>query len=89
MNPKIETPEWKLKVFFDWVPKYSSEPCAYCNGSGEIGGGFKSISGAESCPKCHGSRSVLVEPKNLPPKIPDDLVEHMRRAFWDYTNANK
>lgn len=86
MNKEVETDEWQLKAYMEWVPKCIREPCVHCNGTGSVGGGFKSLSGPEPCPKCCGARTVAAPPKSPRPEIPAGLREHMRRAWWDYVN---
>lgn len=79
-----ETEDWKLDCFLQWKPKSKTVECSTCNGTGKTGGGFKSIDGAVVCSTCNGSRHVLVHPSGKPPKIPEDLTEYMRRAWWDF-----
>ena len=88
MTPKvvIETDDWKLGCFMDWRPKRRAIGCEYCLGTGEVGGGFKSLDGPQQCPKCFGTKSVLISPTGAAPPIPPELREHMRRAWWDFTH---
>lgn len=85
-NNYSETENWKLDAFLEWKPKSKTVECSGCNGTGETGGGFKSIDGAVVCVKCNGSGHVLVFPMEQAPEIPKDLKEHMRRAWWDFHN---
>jgi DnaJ-class molecular chaperone len=81
-----ENEDWKLHAFLDWKPKMKSVECPRCDGRGEVGGGFKDIDGPRPCPDCHGSGIKLVSPTSPQPEIPPDLLEHMRRAWWDWHN---
>lgn len=87
-NPEIsvETPDWKLGCFMDWRPKNHDETCPTCNGRGEVGGGFKSLDDAQPCTQCFGTRTVTRGPRTPKPDLPPALVEHMRRAWWDFFN---
>jgi hypothetical protein len=89
MNSEIETDEWKLGCFMSWQQKYRTKNCSYCNGSGEIGGGFGWIGDKQVCPKCNGTRIETLKPKTQPPPIPPLLEEHMRRAWFDYVHKVK
>lgn len=82
----METEDWKLHAFLDWKPKHKTVDCDYCGGNGYVGGGFKSIDGKESCPQCWGAKIKTVSPTSEKPEIPSALIEHMRRAWWDYFN---
>lgn len=84
----VETDDWKLDAFLDWVPKSHSEECPDCHGEGTVGGGLKSIDGSRKCPTCHGVGSVTKGPTTPMPDIPPTLREHMRRAWWDFMQAN-
>jgi hypothetical protein len=44
------------------------------------------IEGAETCPKCYGTGTVSKGPRVPKPELPKALVEHMRRAWWDFFN---
>lgn len=83
---KVETEDWKLDAFIDWVPKQHLEKCEHCSGRGTIGGGFKSLDSEETCPKCYGTGQVSKGPRVPRPELPKALVEHMRRAWWDFFN---
>lgn len=89
MNSLIETDDWKLGCFMEWRAKPKVVECSYCNGSGEIGGGFKDIDGPRTCPECFGSKVKRVHPTSKQPEIPEDLREHMRRAWFDFVHAHK
>lgn len=82
----IETEDWKLGCFMEWRPKHHYEDCQSCLGEGMVGGGFKSLDGQRECPDCFGSGQVHKGPTTPKPELPPALVEHMRRAWWDYTN---
>ncbi len=81
-----ETEDWKLGAFIEWRPKPKSIECPNCHGEGTVGGGFKDIDGPRVCPECWGRRFKLVHPTSQQPEIPADLLEHMRRAWWDFVN---
>ena len=83
----VETNDWKLGCFMEWRPKSHSETCPRCNGSGEIGGGFKDIDGPRECPQCFGSKFITKSPTTEMPELPAELKEHMRRAWWDFVNG--
>ena len=82
-----ETDDWKLGCFIDWRPKDHTETCTDCNGAREVGGGFKSLDGPVPCPMCHGRGFMIKGPSTQMPEIPPALIEHMRRAWWDYFNT--
>lgn len=84
-----ETSDWKLNCFLRWRPKYHDETCKRCCGAGRIGGGFKDIEGERDCPDCHGRGSVSKPPTTPEPELPAALVEHMRRAWWDFQNKQE
>ena len=87
MKPSLtETEDWKLGCFMDWKPKHHTETCPRCNGKGETGGHFKDLDGPQTCYQCFGSRIVTKGPTTPKPELPPALVEHMRRAWWDYLN---
>lgn len=81
-----DTDDWKLDCFIDWSPKYHREDCKCCGGSGEIGGGLGWLGDKEVCPECHGLGYINEGPKTKKPELPKALVEHLRRAWWDYFN---
>lgn len=86
--PNPDTEEWKISAYMDYVPKVEGvyEKCDRCNGSGMLGGGFKSLDDPEPCDKCFGNRQVWkrVAPTEPRPKLPQDLVDHMRKAYLEY-----
>ena len=84
----VETEDWKLGCFMDWRPKHKVIDCPRCNGRGEIGGHFKDLDGARPCDECYGTKIKRVPPTTQPPEIPAALREHMRRAWWDFMQAN-
>ena len=86
-NPTVaETADWKLGCYMEWRPKHHQEYCPACHGSGEVGGGFKDIEGARPCTNCHGTGKVTKPPSTPMPELPKLLVEHMRRAWFDFNN---
>lgn len=80
-----ETEEWKFRIRAEFVLKPVPEiKCTYCNGKGKYGGGFKSIDGPQQCPECFGSGKKIHHAKTLAPSIPEDLTEHMKKAYDDW-----
>ena len=86
---EVETDKWKLGCFMEWRPKHRAIDCPSCNGRGEVGGGFKDIEGSRPCPECFGTKIKSVGPTSEKPELPAALVEHMRRAWWDFVNGQK
>jgi hypothetical protein len=82
----IETPDWKLGCFMEWRPILRSVNCPTCSGTGEIFGGFSYMSENKKCHECAGVGRVTYKPTTQRPDLPADLVEHMRRAWWDFVN---
>lgn len=80
----LENQDWKLSCFLDWQAKQHREPCSYCSGRGEVGGGFGSIDGPTECPTCYGNKTVSKGPTTPKPPIPQKLLIHMRRAWEDF-----
>lgn len=89
IQSKENTPDWELRCFFDWHPKYKSVPCSNCNGTGSVNGLSRDIDGSRQCPTCHGSRYQVQAPVSKRPEINPDLVEHMRRAWYDFNKETK
>lgn len=83
-----ETDEWKLAAFIEWRPKPIRLTCKGCGGSGKVGGGFKDMDGERDCPDCWGRGWKEGNPTTQQPEVPPELVEHMRRAWWDYFHNN-
>jgi hypothetical protein len=83
-----ENEDWKLGCFFDWRPKEKSIECPCCHGEGKVGGGLGDIDGPRDCPQCWGRKYKSVYPTSQKPEIPPALAEHMRRAWYDFFNAN-
>ena len=81
-----ETDDWKLGCFMEWRPKRHPKECPTCNGTKEIGGGFKCIDGPRQCPECFGSGFISTGPTTPVPELPAALREHMRRAWLDFLN---
>lgn len=88
MSDIVENEDWKLGCFLEWRPKAQHKVCPDCNGKGKIGGHFKDLDGPRDCMTCFTSGSISMHPKTVPPEIPADLREHMRRAWWDYFHDN-
>ena len=92
----FDTRDWEFKIIAqyrlkDSVKLYIEECCNDCGGSGQIGGGFKSIDGPENCPVCNGTGTISrkhpdIEPK---PEVNEELTEHMRKAFKEFVDSKK
>lgn len=86
--PNPDTEEWKISAYLDYVPKITGVDvtCPRCGGSGIMGGGFKSMDDPETCNHCWGVRTVFERryPKEPKPQLPQDLVDHMRKAYLEY-----
>lgn len=80
------TKDWELHAFLDWKELRHDEECTCCHGRGKVGGGFKDIDGPRQCPTCYGRGVVSKGPTTPRPELPPALVEHMRRAWWDFMN---
>ena len=87
MSTKHDNEEWVLSAQVVWKPKHKDVqiPCDVCSGNGTTGGGFKSIDGPETCYKCFG-RGFTIQYSTTapPPKVPPELVDHMRKAWLEY-----
>jgi len=83
---KLETEDWQLSCYLEWRPKNHQEKCEYCDGKGKVGGGFGYLEEAQQCDRCHGLKTVTKGPRTPRPELPKKLIEHMRRAWWDYFN---
>jgi DnaJ-class molecular chaperone len=86
MKDVVETDDWKLRCFFQWM--HHSVKCTTCGGRGETGGGFKDIDGPQVCNSCFGSGVKSEAPSTPVPEIPAGIQEHMRRAWFDYVNQD-
>ncbi len=86
--PNPDTEEWKIDAYMDYVPKvkWKQVACDECYGSGMMGGGFKSLDDPTQCHKCGGRgwREVATHPAEPKPKLPQDLLDHMRKAYLEY-----
>lgn len=80
------TKDWELHAFLDWKAIRRAETCTGCGGRGTVGGGFKDLDGPRQCNDCFGSGTVSKGPTTPRPELPPALVEHMRRAWWDFMN---
>lgn len=90
MSYKVnETEDFRLHTWIEWRAKPKTKECPCCHGRGEVGGGFKDIDGARKCPDCHGRGTITEYSKAPEPPLPEGLMEHMRRAYWDYVNDPK
>lgn len=70
---------WKLK---DGIPRTIS--CEYCHGTGKVGGGFGDMDGPRDCPRCFGHGNKINPEINPKPKVPDDLHDHLHKAWIEY-----
>ena len=86
--PNPNTEEWKISAYLEYVPKKTGEDvqCDRCNGKGTLGGGFKFLDDPEPCDKCFGKRTMWQRtyPKESKPKLPQELLDHMRKAYLEY-----
>lgn len=87
-----DTEDWHLAARLEWIPK--KKPylinCPYCGGRGETGGGFGSFDPPDTCQDCFGSgRSTHPGPDTEKPKLPEDLIEHLRKVWREYYNEKK
>jgi len=88
-SSSVETDDWKIGCFIDWNPKRHLKTCPRCLGSGEVGGGLGDVDNPHTCPECLGVKIIVVGPTSPKPEIPEALIEHMRKAWWDYMETNK
>ena len=84
MSFEKETEDWKLAAFIEWRPKPKHINCTCCNGKGTVGGHFKDLDDPQTCPECYGSGFKMVFANSKMPEIPEELIEHMRRAWYDF-----
>lgn len=86
--PNPDTEEWRIAASLDYIHKkqWEDAECPQCGGTGKTGGGFGSLSDPEECNRCWGTRliSKQVFPKEPKPKLPQDLIDHMRKAYLEY-----
>ena len=78
------TNDWELHCFLDWKAKQHQEKCDHCDGKGMVGGGFGDLDDARQCSHCSGTGHVSKGPTTAKPAVPAELLEHMRRAWWDF-----
>lgn len=79
-----DTPEWRLKAFLQWVPINKTITCDHCNGTGQVGGGFKDIDGPRECPSCLGHKFITKQPETPEPEIPEKLKSALYKAWVKY-----
>lgn len=87
MSSPLDTEGWKLASTVQWVAKKKpiGSVCSYCNGNGEVGGGFKDMDGPRQCPECFGSGRKTVYPDlGEHPEIPPELIAALRKAWLEY-----
>lgn len=82
------TEDWELHACLDWRRKWKTIECDQCSGSGKQPLGLRqSYYGDDTtCTGCFGKGTVSRQSTSPEPPIPSALVEHMRRAWWDYHN---
>lgn len=81
-----DTEDWELHACLDWKEKYHKEDCSRCGGTGQKGRMFCDYSDDRQCEDCCGRGWNSVRPKTPRPELPQPLLEHLRRAWWDYHN---
>lgn len=82
------TEDWELHACLDWQRKWHIVECDQCHGSGVQPRGLRdSYYGDDTtCSRCFGKGAREVQSTSPKPPIPSALIEHMRRAWWDYHN---
>jgi hypothetical protein len=83
-----QTDDWKLDCFVEWVPKSHTENCPECSATGSHRSPRLGWVGDEdrTCNKCYGTGTITVGPRTPKPELPKHLLEHLRRAWFDYFN---
>jgi hypothetical protein len=91
----LDDDNWRLACYIDWKPKKESYEiqCKICNGRGKVGGGFRGgvsdIDGPDICSSCNGhGKHYRRVPESPKPKMPHELVEHMRAAWREFFDKN-
>lgn len=78
--------DWELHACLDWQRKWKTVECDRCNGSGREPLAYRDYGDDITCTHCRG-RGTREEQSTSPrPELPPALIEHMRRAWWDYFN---
>ncbi len=86
--PNLNTDEWNLKTFCEYVPvvKWKNVECPKCGGNGRTNMHFGSLDEPETCWDCHGSgaKSVQEHPKTTKPTVPQDFLDWMTKCYLEY-----
>ena len=78
--------DWELHACLDWRRKWKTVVCYHCSVSGKEPLGWRDYGDDTTCTKCRG-RGTREELSTSPmPDMTPALIEHMRRAWWDYFN---
>lgn len=82
------TEDWELHACLDWQRKWKTVECDRCNGTGVTPLGLRDnyYGDDTTCDSCQGRGTREVQSTSPKPPIPAALIEHMRRAWWDYHN---
>ena len=85
----LDTPEWKFNITASFILRDNlpSTICIVCNGSGGTHIGSTILMEEplfyKSCSNCGGSGQVLINPIPPKPDVPDELIFHLRTAYWE------
>jgi DnaJ-class molecular chaperone len=86
--PNIDTEEWKISCRLEFVPKitWKEVECSKCGGQGRTNMHFGSLDDPETCWDCHGSgiKSIQERAWTNPPKVPQELIDHMQKAYLEW-----
>ncbi len=84
------TDDWELHACLDWRRKWHTVKCEQCSGSGRQPRGMRDYGDDDyTCSSCLGRGTKQKESTSPKPEIPKELLEHMRRAWWDYHNKSR
>lgn len=87
--PNLNTEEWKIAIHVEFVPKktWDRVKCPDCLGTGKPRVHFGVWEDDDNfCKVCSGKgwRDVQVFPKEPKPKLLEDLLDHMKKAYLEY-----
>ena len=88
--PNLETEEYKLSMNIRFTPKKTWEQveCPECHGTGKPRIHFGPTYDDEptECQRCFGRRTIDVQivQKTKPPNVPQELVDHMLKAYLEW-----